>query len=69
MRGIHGRPAGSGEAATIKDAMRARAARRHGEKNSPGHSAKSATAESTKGMAHRLSKEQQGSGRVGRVKD
>ena len=68
MRGLNGRHAGSGETATIKDAIRGRAARLHREKVSSGASARRVPQESA-GHAHRFDKEQQGSGRLARVKD
>jgi hypothetical protein len=68
MRGFHGRPAGSGETATIKDAIRSRAARLQRQQFSSGASPRRVPQES-KGVAHRLGKEQQGSGRFARVKD
>jgi hypothetical protein len=68
MRTMHGRPTGSGEAATIEDVKRGRPGRQHLQKSSSGESARKAPGEST-GIAHRLTREQQGSGRLGRAKD
>ncbi len=68
MRGMHGRHAGSGEAATIEDVIHGRPAREHLKTLSFGEFGRNVAQESS-GIAHRLSKEQQGSGRLGRVKD
>jgi hypothetical protein len=68
MRHLHGRPMGSGETATIKDAIKVRAARRHGKEVSAGASVVSLPQDS-KGRAGRLRREQLGSGRLARIKD
>jgi hypothetical protein len=68
MRGLHGRHAGSGEAATIKDVIRGRGAGSHREKVSSGASARRLPRDSA-GDAHGSNEQQQGSGRLARVKD
>jgi hypothetical protein len=68
MRGLHGRHGGSGEAATINDAIRGRSARLHREKVSSGASARRVPQDSA-GHADRLNREREGSGRLARVKD